>query len=35
MKATRNKFYLLNYVFLAGLLTLFLNDHYLKFAYPG
>lgn len=31
MKTTRNKYYLLNFVFLVCLLTLFLNDHYLKY----
>ena len=31
MKTTRNKYYLLNFVFLICLLTLLLNDHYLKY----
>jgi hypothetical protein len=30
METTRNKYYLLNFVFLGCLLTLLLNDHYLK-----
>src|SRR5215217_5984652 len=30
METTRNKYYLLNYFFLGCLLTLLLNDHYLK-----
>ena len=30
METNRNKYYLLNYVYLVCLLTLLLNDHYLK-----
>ena len=33
MKVTRNKVYILNYLFVACLLTLVVNDHYLKYAY--
>ncbi|MFM8834327.1 MAG: hypothetical protein ACKOEV_11970, partial [Cytophagales bacterium] len=35
MEATRNKYYLLNIVFLASLVTLLLNDHYLKYAFSN
>ena len=33
--APRNKYYILNLVFLVGLLALFLNDHYLKFKFSN
>ena len=33
MKPTRNKYYLLNYIFLFCLVTLVVNDHYLKYEY--
>jgi hypothetical protein len=33
MKVTRNKVYILNYLFVACLLILVVNDHYLKYAY--
>jgi hypothetical protein len=33
MKTPRNKYYLLNYIFLCCLITLVVNDHYLKFEY--
>jgi hypothetical protein len=35
MKTTRNKYYLLNFVFLICLLTLLLNDHYLKYEFAN
>ena len=35
MKSTRNKYYLLNFVFLFCLLTLLFNDHYLKYEYSS
>lgn len=35
METTRNKYYLLNYVFVCCLLTLLLNDHYLKHEYSN
>ena len=35
MKAVRNKYLLLNHIFLASLLILLLNDHYLKYAYSN
>ena len=31
----RNKYYLLNYVFIFCIIILFANDHYIKFNYPG
>jgi len=33
--SNRNKYYLLNYVFVFCVLVLFMNDHYLKYAYPN
>src|SRR5436853_5815405 len=35
METPRNKYYLSNFVFLFCLLTLFLNDHYLKFKFSN
>jgi hypothetical protein len=35
MKTIRNKYYLLNFVFIFCVLTLFLNDHYLKFKFAN
>lgn len=35
MKTTRNKYYLLNFIFLFCLVTLFLNDHYLKYEFSN
>jgi len=35
MKTTRNKYHLLNYVFIFCLVVLFVNDHYIKFNYSG
>jgi len=35
MKTTHNKYYLLNFVFLFCLLTLLLNDHYLKYEFAN
>ncbi len=35
METTRNKYYLLNFVFLICLLTLLLNDQYLKYAFSN
>jgi len=35
MKATRNKYYLLNYVFVSCVIILALNDHYLKFTFSN
>jgi len=35
MDTTRNKYYLANFVFLFCILTLFLNDHYLKFRFSN
>lgn len=35
METTRNRYYLLNIVFLISLVTLLLNDHYLKYAFSN
>ena len=35
METTRNKYYILNFVFLVCVLLLFLNDHYLKFEFKN
>ncbi len=35
MKTTRNKYYILNFVFVVCLLTLLINDHYLKYKFSN
>jgi len=35
MTTSRNRYYLLNPIFLACLITLLLNDHYLKYTFPS